>query len=141
MVFPTDFRPDNNKVVHELSGSYMWIEEGVVYIYPKAGIGHNISRAKEQTSIFQEKIVEQDKQYALICDIRHSDPIGKECRDYYVSDTATRNVSSFSFLVDSKFSMVMANFFIGLSSLKIQVKMFTSSASAISWSKDHIVLL
>ncbi len=106
MAFPTDFSPDETMLVYELSSSSMWHKEGVVYIYPKAGIGHNISRAKEQTSIFQEKIVEQDKQYALICDIRHSDPIGKECRDYYVSDTATRNVSSFSFLVDSKFSMV-----------------------------------
>ena len=140
MVFPTDFRPDNNKVVHELSGSYMWVEEGVVYIYPKAGIEHNIDAAREQTSIFQEKIVEQDKQYALICDIRHSDPIGKECRDYYVSDTATRNVSSFSFLVDSKFSMVMANFFIGLKSLKIKVKMFTSVPQAVNWSKTQIAI-
>lgn len=126
--------------MHELHSSYMWTEDDLVYIYPKTGVTHNVTSAKEQTRLFQEQMVKNDRQYALICDIRHSDPIDKECRDYYVSDAATRNVGSFSFLVDSKFSMVMANFFIGLSSLKIKVKMFTSSSRAISWSRDHIAL-
>ena len=136
--FPADFKPNNGAVVHELLGSSIWAEGDVVYIYPKPGIEHDISIAKEQTIVFQQEIVEQDKQYALICDIRHTNPIDKECRDYYSADGAAQNVSSFSFLVDSKFSMVMANFFIGLTTLKVKVKMFTSTSQAVSWSKNHV---
>lgn len=138
MSFPADFKPGRGVVVHDLLGSSMWAEGEMVYIYPKPGIEHDISIAKEQTSVFQQEIVEQDKQYALICDIRHTNPIDKQCRDYYCSDGAAQNVSAFSFLVGSKFSMVMANFFLGLTTLNFKVKMFTSAPQAVNWSKNHV---
>ena len=139
MSYPADFKPGRSVVVHDLLGSSMWAEGEVVYIYPKPGIQHDIHIAKEQTKVFQQKIVEKGKQYALICDIRHTNPIDKQCRDYYSSDGPAQNVSAFSFLVDSKFSMVMANFFLGLTTLKVKVKMFTSTSQALSWSKNHVV--
>ena len=138
MSFPADFKPDRGVVVHDLSGSSMWAEGEMVYIYPKPGIKHDISIAKEQTKVFQQKIVEKGKQYALICDMRHINPIDKQCRDYYSSDGPAQNVSVFSFLVDSKFSMVIANFFLGMTTLKVKVKMFTSTSQAVSWSKTHV---
>ncbi|HHZ64169.1 MAG TPA: hypothetical protein EYN51_01495 [Flavobacteriales bacterium] len=138
MGFPKDFQPNNGIEVHELWCSYMWSDGPLVYIYPKPGIEHNVNAAKEQTKLFYKKIVDEKKQYALICDTRDTNPIDKECRDFYSSDAATHNVSAFSFLVDSKFSMVIANFFLGLTTLPFKVKMFTSASHAVSWSKNHI---
>jgi len=138
MGYPNDFMPDVGVEVHDLYGSYMWTKAHVVYILPKPGIEHTVALAKEQIKQFQAKVVENDKQYALICDIRQSDPIDKECRNYYLSDKATKNVVSFSFLVDSQFSMVMANFFIGLTTLKVKVKMFSSAPKAVNWSKNQL---
>lgn len=138
MSFPKDFRPKNGVEVHELWCSYMWSEGHLVFIYPKPEIEHNVDAARKQTSLFHEKIVDKGKQYALICDTRNTNPIDKKCRDYYSSDIAAQNVSAFSFLVDSKFSMVIANFFLGLTTLKVKIKMFTSTSQAVSWSKNHV---
>jgi len=138
MAFPTDFSPDETMLVYELSSSSMWHKEGVVYICPKEGIAHATREAKEQISVFQEKIAENDKQYALICDIRRTNPIDKECRDYYNSQEASQNVRSFAFLVESRYSMVMANFFIGLSTLKVKARLFSSTPEAVLWSTAQI---
>jgi hypothetical protein len=134
MNYPNDFNPDNSKTNLTPSSS-IWINDDIIFIFSHPNMKHTLEHAKYSNNILDELI--PDKSLPMICDVRIAGPLSKEVRNYYASEQGTRNCTKFAFIVSSSFSRVVANFFIGFSSLNYPVKMFERPEDAIEWCKKN----
>jgi len=133
LVFPNDFKPDDETKILDLPSSYVWKKDSLIFVYPKPNTFLTRDFAIQQTVIVSELFFEKGNKYAIICDVRKSNPIDKETRDYYSSPEAAKDLFAFVFIVDSIFSQVIANFFINMKATPIPVRMFNDINKADNW--------
>lgn len=132
--YPEDFNPG---VSETFSGgsSTVWIADEIIYIYSHPEKFHSLEDAMEASDYIESVLGK--KKLPMICDVRIARPIPKNVRDYYSSDAGTRNCNKFAFVVASKFSRVLANFFIGFTQRSYPIQMFDSTRKAIDWCKTN----
>ena len=130
--YPEDFSPGVVKTFFG-SSSTVWIADGIIYIYSHPNKFHSLEDAMEASDYIEAEL--GAKKLPMICDVRLARPIPKSVRDYYSSDQGTRNCNKFAFVVASKFSKVLANFFIGFTQRRYPIQMFDSTSKAIAWCK------
>ncbi|GEM_PF-5771102 len=133
LVFPNDFKPGDETKVLDLPSSYIWKKDSFIFVYPKPNTVLTRDLAIQQTAIVSELFFEKENKYAIVCDVRKSNPIDKETRDYYSSPEAAKDLFAFVFIVDSIFSQVIANFFINMKTTPIPVRMFNDINKADNW--------
>jgi hypothetical protein len=135
-ILPKDFRPSTGIKAHRLDSSIVWMENGIFFIFSLPNIDHTLEHSKIQTNFFLETYVDGDSKLPMICDVRIAKPIKKDVRDYYSSPEGSANIDKFAFLVDSPVSRVIANFFINIRVMPLQMKMFNSVGDAVDWCKS-----
>ena len=138
MEFPDDFKPLQGVETFSTESSVNWLHEEILFIYAKSDIEHDIDQAKKGKELIRQIL--NDKDVPMICDVRTSIPLNKEVRDFYGTDEGLKNCKSFTFIVDTAFSRVVANFFMGFKKLPIPIRMFSSVKEAIEWSKQYVNL-
>lgn len=112
------------------------LEESIVLIEEKQGAEIILHDAIEVTKTVSE-IVKQGR-WGILTDLRSIKSISKEARDYYSKNEMAPGRVAIALLIDSYFSKVMANFFIGFSKPITPTQMFTSKEEAIEWLKQMI---
>lgn len=133
-IFPLDYRPKIDTPVLDLESSFCWKEDNIIFIFPKIDKPFNKKIAVRQNLRVKKELMEMGKLYCMVCDVRNSEPIDKETREYYGSKEAGENLSAFIFIVDSAFSRVIANFFLNLKKATVPIKMFNKVSEAKKWS-------
>lgn len=131
IVYPDDFAPNANQKVFYTESSSIWIYKNIIYIFSHPNIVHTLEHAQASNAIL-DKII-PSLSYPMMCDVRHAKPLPKSVRNYYASADGTRHCTKFAFLVASSFSRVVANFFIGFSSVEYPIKMFDNITTATDW--------
>lgn len=71
----------------------------------------------------------------LFVDMRQMRAQEREARQYYGSMEVMRSVCGVALLVESRLSMLIANFFISVSKTRVPTRIFTSEAEAVEWLK------
>ena len=135
MEFPDDFKPPQNLETFSTESGVIWLHDGILFIQTNPSIEHDIDQAKKGNELIAQIL--NDKKVPMILDLRDSIPINKEVRDFYGTDEGLKNCNSFTFIVDSAFNRVIANFFMGFKKLPIPIQMFSNVKEAIEWSKQY----
>ena len=107
------------------------IENGIVLCDVKQGVNMTLEEGKENIKAILE--ITEGKRSPVLVDITKSKGITKECRQYYSSEEVANVQSAVAMIVDSAFTKMIANFFIGLNKTLFPLKMFTNKEEAISW--------
>ncbi len=76
--------------------------------------------------------------WGIIVDIRNNKGISKDARDYYALEKTFPERIGIALLVDSYFSKVLANFFMGFSKPLIPTCLFNSREEAVEWLTELI---
>jgi len=111
-------------------------EEGIVYCIARKGTILEIDDAKENVQAIA-KVIGNGKAPVFV-DIRQSEGASKEARKYFTSNEVAEIQSAVAMLVDSGFSKLIGNFFIGLNKPIFPLKLFTSKDEAVYWLKNFI---
>ena len=91
----------------------------------------SLEEGKENTNAIP-KTTQRVKTPVLV-DITESKGINKDCRNYFTSEEVAEIQSSVAMLVNSAFTKMIANFFIGLNKTPFPLKMFKDKDEAIKW--------
>lgn len=71
----------------------------------------------------------------MLVDMRSMKSQTRESRQHYGSPAATRGITAVALLVESRVSMLIANFFIAVVKTTTPTKIFTVEAEAVAWLK------
>jgi hypothetical protein len=86
------------------------------------------------------KKLAKGKPYVILIELAANMPVSKEAIDYYTSEEVAKYCRGLAFIVNSTFSKLIANFFLGLNKPPFPVKMFTNEADAIQWLRQFLPL-
>jgi len=100
------------------------------------GAEDTLETAKENVSVIAKVFEETKIRIRLIIDLRKFANVNKQARAFYGSDEVTRTHRALAFIIDSGFSRVIGNFYLGLNKPKIPTKLFTKEEDAIEWLKE-----
>ncbi|MCA9734348.1 MAG: STAS/SEC14 domain-containing protein [Deferribacteres bacterium] len=113
----------------------LWIEDGIVIAECLEGSVHDLAAAEENVSAHNYLRVEElgGKQVPLVVDARRAKSIERAAREFYTGPANNANVTAVAILVDSAWSRMIANFFIGLNKGPFPIKLFTDKQESIQW--------
>jgi len=112
------------------------IEVGIINVTIKENAVQDLNDAKE--NIASCATLANKKKLVSLIDIRLAESIDREARNYYGGPENARITKAMALLIDSGFSRVMGNFFLGLNKPKMPTKLFTEKNKAIDWLKGFI---
>jgi len=108
---------DNIVYCRVLPGKLMSLEEGKVNIQAISKIANG-------------------KRVSVVVDIRESKGVTKECRKYFASKEVAEVQSACALIIESPFSRLIGNFFLGLNKPLFPTKLFNDEHEAINWLKQ-----
>ena len=114
-----------------------------IITFEKPGIFYTIAKAVDQKiddaieNVEASKKLSGGKRAPLFIDIRKIKSQTRECQMYYSGVEGCKVFSAVAILVDSAFSRIMANFFLGLRRPiePVPIRLFTDKDEAIIWLK------
>ena len=119
---------------HQTRCSKAWlIGDDVIFVECKANAEIELEDAKEDMRLSEEMIAGVSR-FATIIDTANIKSISKEARDWYsqVQNDNPRNVSV-ALVVNSFYTRIIANFFLGFSNSRTEMKIFNEKDEAIKW--------
>ena len=126
--------PKDTKILESRTGIY-WHDRvtKITYAIAKPDFTQTLEDGKAN---FQRILEVNDNQSCpLVVDIRDSNSIDKQCRDYYASDDYVRAYKACAILIGNEVSRIIGNFFMGFNKPKKTTKLFTDEAKAVEWLK------
>lgn len=121
--------------VIETHTARIWITDGgILRILVVAGSEQTQADVEESMSHVAE--LRKAKKLPLLMDIRESNGIDREGRQYSASDGVGQHITGMAVLMNSVFSRVMGNFWIRTTQPLFPTQLFTSEEKAIEWLKS-----
>jgi hypothetical protein len=74
----------------------------------------------------------------LLVNMRGMKSQDRDARQYYGSPDVTHAATAVALLVESRVSMLIANFFINVTKINVPTKIFTDEVEALTWLKAYI---
>jgi len=133
--FPIKANEDIEAVGTRTSNLWM-LDESIIYIEKKPDVEIRLEDAIENNQVILA--ISKSNKWSLLIDIRSIKSISKEAREYYSDDKSMPGRCAIALLVDSYFSRIMANIFIGYSNASIPIKLFSSKEMAMEWLKKKV---
>jgi len=125
-----------NKVI-ETTNAKVWLrEDGITQAVYEPNSRDTLITAKENIAV--NKKLHEGKKKPILIDYRNIKSQDKAARDYFASDEVAEIDSAIAILIDSGFSKVIGNFYMGLNKPKAPTKLFTSEENAIEWLKGYL---
>ena len=124
---------------HQTRCSKAWlIENNIIFVECKSNAEIVLEDAKEDMQL-SEKLVANTGRFATIIDTTNIRSISKEARDWYsqIQNDNPRNVSV-ALIVDSIYSRIIANFFLGFKNSRTEMKIFNRKDNAIEWLYEQL---
>ncbi len=125
-----------NEVIKTQIGKAWLREDSILHFEYKPNSHDTLITAKE--NLAADKELAQDKKRPLFCDFRNIKSQDKKARDFYASNEAHQIISACALLIDSGFSKIIGNFFMGINKPKTPTRLFTSEKKAIEWLKGFL---
>lgn len=119
----------------ETSTEIIEFSDGIVFCRLKKGINMSLEEGKENMKAISE--VTNGVRSPVFVDITESKGISKDCRNLFTSEEVADIQSAVAMLVDSAFTKMIANFFIGLNKTPFPLKMFKDRNEAINWLSQY----
>ena len=119
---------------HQTRCSKAWlIENNIIFVECKANAEIQLEDAKEDMEL-SEKLVAEINYFATIIDTANIKSISKQARDWYsqAQNDNPRNVSV-ALIVNSFYTRIIANFFLGFKNSRTEMKIFNEKDDAIEW--------
>jgi len=124
---------------HQTRCSKAWlIENNIIFVECKANAEIQLEDAKEDMEL-SEKLVAEINYFATIIDTANIKSISKQARDWYsqAQNDNPRNVSV-ALIVNSFYTRIIANFFLGFKNSRTEMKIFNEKDDAIVWLYEQL---
>ena len=119
---------------HQTRCSKAWlIENNIIFVECKENAEIHLEDAKEDMEL-SARLVEDVNYFATIIDTANIKSISKQARDWYsqAQNDNPRNVSV-ALIVNSFYTRIIANFFLGFKNSRTEMKIFNEKDDAIEW--------
>mgnify|MGYP000930270746 CR=1 FL=1 len=119
--------------------SKAWLIGGnIIFVECKANVEIELEDAKEDMQL-SEEMSTGITHFATIIDTANIKNISKEARDWYsqVQNDNPRNVSV-ALVVNSFYTRIIANFFLGFKNSRTEMKIFNEKDEAIKWLYEQL---
>jgi hypothetical protein len=119
---------------HQTRCSKAWlIENNIIFVECKENAEIHLEDAKEDMEL-SARLVEDVNYFATIIDTANIKSISKQARDWYSQsqNDNPRNVSV-ALIVNSFYTRIIANFFLGFKNSRTEMKIFNEKDDAIEW--------
>ena len=119
---------------HQTRCSKAWlIGDDIIFVECKASAEIGLEDAKEDMKLSEEMIAGVNR-FGTIIDTANIKSISKEARDWYsqVQNDNPHNVSV-ALVVNSFYTRIIANFFLGFTNSRTEMKIFNQKDDAIEW--------
>ena len=124
---------------HQTRCSKAWlIGDDVIFVECKANAEIELEDAKEDMRLSEEMIAGVSR-FATIIDTANIKSISKEARDWYsqVQNDNPHNICV-ALVVNSFYTRIIANFFLGFSNSRTEMKIFNEKDEAIKWLYEEL---
>ena len=124
---------------HQTRCSRAWlIGDDVIFVDCKENAEIELKDAIEDMEL-SEKLVAEVNYFATIIDTANIKSISKEARDWYsqAQNDNPRNVSV-ALIVNSFYTRIIANFFLGFKNSRTEMKIFNEKDDAIEWLYEQL---
>ncbi|MEJ6800101.1 MAG: hypothetical protein QNK77_02860 [Crocinitomicaceae bacterium] len=114
--------------------SKAWVVGGdIIYVESKKSAEIELEDAKEDMQLSEELMADVSR-FGTIVNMANIKSISKDARDWYsqVQNDNPRNVSV-ALIVNSFHSRIIANFFLGFSNSRTEMKIFNKKEDSIEW--------
>ena len=114
--------------------SKAWVVGGdIIYVESKKSAEIELEDAKEDMQLSEELMADVSR-FGTIVNMANIKSISKDARDWYsqVQNDNPRNVSV-ALIVNSFYSRIIANFFLGFSNSRTEMKIFNKKEDSIEW--------
>ena len=121
-------------IEHQTRCSKAWlIGDDIIFVECKANAEIELEDAKEDMELSQELIANVSR-YGTIIDTANIKSISKEARDWYsqVQNDNPHNICV-ALVVNSFYTRIIANFFLGFSNSRTEMKIFNIKDDAVEW--------
>jgi hypothetical protein len=113
------------------SSSVSWQEGAIVRTELLPGTEQTLADAVEHTNTI--RIVAAGHRPPLLVDMRGMKSQSRDARQHYGSPEVVDITCAVALLVESRVTMLIANFFITVTKVSVPTKIFTDEAAALAW--------
>ena len=124
---------------HQTRCSKAWlVGEDIIFVECKENVEIEIEDAKEDMEL-SEELMKDAGHFGTIIEMANIKSISKEARDGYsrVQNDNPRNISV-ALVVDSFYTRIIANFFLGFKNSRTIMKIFNEKDTAIEWIYEQL---
>ena len=124
---------------HQTRCSKAWlVGEDIIFVECKENVEIEIEDAKEDMKL-SEELMKDTGHFGTIIEMANIKSISKEARDWYskVQNDNPRNISV-ALIVDSFYTRIIANFFLGFKNSRTIMKIFNEKDTAIEWLYEQL---
>ncbi len=124
---------------HQTRCSKAWlVGEDIIFVKCKKNAEIEIEDAKEDMEL-SEELMKDASHFGTIIEMANIKSVSKEARDWYsrVQNDNPRNVSV-ALVVDSFYTRIIANFFLGFKHSRTKMKIFNEIDTAIEWIYEQL---
>lgn len=117
----------------------VWLgTDGIVRIIHVPGAEVTLDDAKETMAAYLK--INRGKSRPLFVDTKTMRSLARGARQYYAGEQAARVASAAAIIVDTPVSMVLGNFYLGVSNPHLPSRLFTAEAEdeALQWLKGYL---
>jgi hypothetical protein len=111
-------------------------EDGITQVVTLENVREELEDAKENVAAIVR--INQQKLMPVLVDMRAGPGIDRETRAYYSSREGLVATKALALLVESRFTRIMANFFIKFDLPAAPTQLFTSEDEAVAWLKTFL---
>lgn len=127
--------PEDNAV--ELRCYFTWMgEDGIARTKVKENAEIELKDAQENSEVVNG--LSSSEHYPIIVDSRDIKSISRDARDHFSIRNRQSKVTAIALVRDKRISNMIGNFFIGINSPAVPVKLFSNEAEAVIWCKSHL---
>ena len=119
---------------HRTRCSIAWqVAEDIIYVECKENAEIELEDAKEDMPL-SEELMKDASHFVTIIEMANIKSVSKEARDWYskIQNDNPRNISV-ALVVDSFYTRIIANFFLGFKNSRTIMKIFNEKDLAIEW--------
>ena len=129
-----DYMTLDDKKILTKTEEIMLMDNDIVYCRVLPGKLMTLEEGKLNVQVISK--IANGKKTPVLVDIRESKGVTKECRKYFASKEVAKVQTACALLIESPFSRLIGNFFLGLNKPLFPTKLFNNKEDAINWLKQ-----
>lgn len=112
-----------------------WVQNGILFFEYKPNIVINLEAAK--IIVADRILMQNEKSYPILCDIRGILYIDKAARDYFAQSCSVL-IKAVSLVGQQSVSLVLTSFYLRINKPSIPTKIFKDKSAALAFLQDYI---